>query len=152
MLIRRVHDYDVAALSELICNNAKQTLAPHYTPLQLSTFLSYYDLTHVRQNLQTQILFCAEFDQRIVGSVGLADDRVVGFYTHVDFFGRGIGRMLMLHLHEFARAQGLKRLQLYASPIAVEFYLKMGYQIIAQTKPRYLGVEFNETLMARDFT
>lgn len=148
MLIRRATQADAAALSALICDNAQLTLAAHYSELQMQIFLRYYDLESVQQNLKKQTIFCAERDGQIIGSVGLIDNFIVGFYTHINFMGQGVGSQLMRHLHAYALSIGVKQLRLSASPAAVEFYLKLGYQIVEQIKPLYLGVAFDETLMA----
>jgi GNAT superfamily N-acetyltransferase len=148
--IRPAITADAPALSQLICDNAKQSLAPHYSRQQMAVFLSYYSVEAVLKNVQQHHVFCAERDGQIVGTVALNGDFVVGFYTHLQYRGLGVGQTLMAHLHRFAQTQGLTQLQLLASPIAVSFYVKLGYRNLGLQKPEYLGVAFDETLMCMD--
>ena len=60
------------------------------------------------------------------GLVGLIEDMVVA----ADFRGRGVGRLLMAQIEEWAHAHALTRLQLLADRTnfsALEFYDKVGW-------------------------
>jgi predicted N-acetyltransferase YhbS len=150
LIIRQATPDDAEQLSQLIANNAKQYLAPHYSKQQLAVFLSHYSVARLTANLSTQRIFCAERDGHIIGTVGLDDVLVVGFYTHVAHQGQGIGQALMAHLHVDAIARGINRLELFASPVAVSFYLKIGYSVQAVQQVIYSGLAFEETHMQID--
>jgi N-acetylglutamate synthase-like GNAT family acetyltransferase len=145
--IRQATHQDAAQLSQLICDNANQYLAPHYSTEQLAVFLSYYDVASVLENLSTQRIFCAEREGQIIGTVGLNGVLVVGFYTHIAYQRQGIGQALMAHLHADAISRGMDRLELFASPVAASFYLKIGYTLQAVQNVFYRGVAFEETHM-----
>jgi predicted N-acetyltransferase YhbS len=145
--IRHATPDDAAQLSQLISNNAKKYLAPHYSAPQLAVFLSHYSVARLTANLSTQRIFCAERNGEIIGTVGLDGVLVVGFYTHIDYQRQGIGQALMAHLHADAISRGIKRLELFASPVAASFYLKIGYTLQAVQQVFYSGLAFEESHM-----
>ena len=137
-------------LSQLIGDNAQQFLAPHYSAQQLAVFLSYYTVDKVSERIETQHVFCAQAKGQIIGTVGLDGVLVVGFYTHIDYQRQGIGQALMAHLHADAISRGIERLELFASPVAVSFYLKIGYSVQAVQQVFYSGLAFEEAHMQID--
>ncbi len=147
--IRKANQNDAKSLSELICENANLILKPLYNDLQWSVFIQYYSEGVLLQKIETQTIFCAEIDGTTVGTIALDDDFVLGFYTKVTHLKKGIGSLLMIHLENHARENGLKTLQLAASPVGVDFYLKNGWIKIKDINISYLGVDFEETLMKK---
>jgi GNAT superfamily N-acetyltransferase len=147
--IRTAQSSDATELSELIIKNAEVTLKPHYSDAQWNVFLKYYEIAEVTKKIATQKVFCATQENDIVGTVALKDDLVVGFYTRVQNLNQGIGKLLMQHLEDYAKANGLKTIQLTASPIGLAFYYKNGWQKVRAYVFEYLGVGFDETLMVK---
>jgi ribosomal protein S18 acetylase RimI-like enzyme len=60
---------------------------------------------------------------------GQAQVRAVA--VHPDWQGRGVGQQLMAYLEEYAAAQGFTECILHARELAVPFYQKIGYEIVA---------------------
>lgn len=140
---------DAVELSELICENARHLLQPHYTKAQWDIFIQYYSVEDIRDKIARQVVFCAEQDGQIIGTVALDGDFVVGFYTRLSFVGQGIGRKLMLHLEKYAASIGIETLQLAASPEGLAFYIKNGWQKVKDFTIEHYGVGFEETLMIK---
>lgn len=147
--IRRAVARDAETLSHLICENARVTLDPYYTPLQMHTFIRYYAPEVVREKIGRQAVFCALEGDQVIGTVALDGDLVVGFYTKHTHLGRGIGAMLMRDIEAYARAQGIEVIQLTASPVGAAFYYKQGFEKVDDYIFNYLGVDFEETLMRK---
>lgn len=150
--IRRALESDAEVLSQMICENAKELLAPHYTKEQWDIFITYYSPEVIRQKINEQIFFCAEINSEIVGSIALDNDFVVGFYTRLGYLNQGIGAAMMKHLEAFALENKLKEIRLAASPIGVKFYLKNGWEKVEDITIEYYGVGFEETLMVKKLT
>jgi N-acetylglutamate synthase-like GNAT family acetyltransferase len=148
--IRNAELKDAKVLSELICENAQQILKPHYNTDQWNVFIKYYSIEVMTKKIESQIIFCAEKDGEIVGTIALDGDFVVGFYTHLHSMNQGIGKMLITHLEKYAVNNGIKKLQLAASPEGVTFYLKNGWQKVKDFVIEYYGVGFEETLMVKE--
>lgn len=147
--IRPATSADAQKLSELIDENAQILLKPHYSELQLKIFLQYYSTQAMLEKLQKQIIFCAEINNQLVGTIALEDDFVVGFYTEVSRVNQGIGSALLDYLENHARAQGLNQIRLSASPVGVHFYERKGWKKVQDMVVDYLGVGFEETLMQK---
>src|SRR5687767_14742825 len=112
--IRAAIDSDAEALSKLICENAQAILSPHYNDRQWSIFIKYYSTEVMREKINRQYVFCAELNGLIVGTIALDKDFVVGFYTRLHYLNRGIGKMMMRYLEDFALVKGLSEIQLAA--------------------------------------
>lgn len=147
--IRTANLSDAAELSLLVSENALALLRQHYSVAQWHAFISYYSVEMMRAKIRTQQVFCAMQLNEIVGTIALDKDLVVGFYTRVRNLGQGIGTLLMNHAEQVAKQQGLKEIQLAASPAALKFYYKNGWHKVRDILPHYAGVEFQETLMVK---
>jgi GNAT superfamily N-acetyltransferase len=140
---------DAAAISELIIENAKATLLDYYNSEQWNVFLKYYDEETVSHKLGSHTYFCAIMNNEIIGVIGLDRNWVVGFYTKTTWLNKGIGSFLMNHLEDYALKNGITGLKLASSPVGLEYYYKKGWKKIKEAKLKYLGVEFDETLMEK---
>lgn len=148
--IRPAAASDAANLSQLIADNARITLSPHYSAQQMEAFLDYYSPSAMLAKIDQQWLFCAECDGRLAGTVALdSAGFVVGFYTHVAYMGQGIGKALLRHIEDWAKQKGFREIQLTASPVGLEFYYKQGFEKVRDYVFQHLGVAFDETLMLK---
>jgi N-acetylglutamate synthase-like GNAT family acetyltransferase len=140
---------DAAAISQLVIENANSTLLAHYNAEQWKAFISYYTIEEVEANIKTIKVFCALVDNNIVGTIALDIDFVIGFYTRLQNIGQGVGKHLLTFIENYAANNGIKKLQLAASPAGAAFYLKKGWQIIEELDMFYKDVPFRETLMEK---
>lgn len=147
--IRVALEEDAKELSELICENANRLLKPHYNNQQWDIFLRYYSESEVTDKIRSQKVFCAELNSRIVGTIALDKNMVVGFYTRLDYTGRGFGKILISHLEAFAIEAGLTEIQLAASPAGLAFYYNNGWEKVRDFVVYHYGVGFEETLMRK---
>lgn len=113
-------------------------------------FAKYYSPEAVEKKIRSQQVFCAEVEGVLAGTIALDVDFVLGFYTHPSFFRRGIGARLLAHLEQQAWAQGVKVLELAASPVGIAFYEKRGWERVGEEDFYYEGVGFREMRMRRD--
>ncbi len=147
--IRPAKKEDAQALSKLICDNAAVLLLPYYNDEQMTAFVKFYSVAEMQFKISSQNIFCATLENEIVGCIALENNLVVGFYTRLHFQKRGIGNILMIFIEKFALSKGFNELQLSASPQALVFYLKQGWQIVKEITCYYCSVEFEETLMKK---
>ncbi|MDI9309556.1 MAG: GNAT family N-acetyltransferase [Limnohabitans sp.] len=147
--IRKAESIDAEELSNLICENAEKILKPHYNEKQLEIFIRYYSKDVMLDKIQNQIVFCAEINNQIVGTIALEKNFVVGFYTKLEYLNQGVGKKLMKHLENFAKNNGMRNLKLAASPEGLSFYYKNDWLKIKDFVIEYYGVGFEETLMEK---
>jgi GNAT superfamily N-acetyltransferase len=141
---------DAGPLALLIADSAQATLAPHYSEVQMAAFLDYYSPSAMQGKIANQAVFCAEMGAQLVGTVALtADAYVVGFYTHADHLGKGIGKAMMRHIELVAQQMGHPEIRLTASPVGLGFYYKLGWEKLSDYIFQHRGVDFDETLMGK---
>ncbi|RUT72450.1 GNAT family N-acetyltransferase [Flavobacterium cupreum] len=148
--IRKAEITDAKSLSELICENARKILKPHYSEVQWEIFIKYYAVETMATKITTQLVFCAEKDDEIVGTIALDGDFIVGFYTRLQSMNQGIGKLLITSLENHALNSGLTKLQLASTPEGLDFYYKNGWQKVKNFTVNHYGVEFEETLMVKE--
>lgn len=98
------------------------------------------DEERVASRFDEGVLWVAEVDGRIVGTVSLSNEPE-GLYVRSmavlpEYQGRGIGHKLLDALHEYAAKSGAKRIFLYTLPFqlgARELYEKHGYAWVRDT-------------------
>lgn len=84
-----------------------------------------------------------------MATIGLEQGLVVGFYTHLDFSGMGIGSEILKFIEDYAKDLGLKKIRLASSPQAFPFYVKKGWLKLEDALVYYQNVAFEETLMEK---
>jgi GNAT superfamily N-acetyltransferase len=150
IIIRPATPFDANALSLLIAGSAQATLAPYYSEVQMAAFLDYYSPSAMQSKIANQALFCAEMGSQLVGTVALdSAGNVVGFYTHANYLGKGIGKAMMRHIEVFAKQNGHQEIRLTASPVGLGFYYKLGWEKLSDYIFQHRGIDFDETLMAK---
>lgn len=148
--IRPATPSDADPLSQLIVGSAHASLAPHYSEAQMVAFQDYYSPSAMAGKIARQAVFCAEMGGQLVGTAALdGEGNVVGFYTHADHMGRGIGAVMMRHVEAFAKLKGHHEIWLTASPVGLGFYFKHGWERVSGYVFKHLGVDFDETLMRK---
>ncbi|MCZ8228719.1 GNAT family N-acetyltransferase [Flavobacterium sp.] len=147
--IERVTLNDAVEISDLIINNASFYLKSHYSDAQWSIFKSYYSIETIQEKIQKQQIFCAKIEDKIVGTIALDHDYIVGFYTHIAYANKGIGSKLLSYIEKEAQQIGHPEIYLASSPVGLDFYLKFGWQIVEELEIDYLGVPFVETIMKK---
>ncbi|MDB5096816.1 MAG: family N-acetyltransferase [Cyanobacteria bacterium RYN_339] len=79
-------------------------------------------------------LYAGERDGRVAG-VGLLDVNgwIFLLYVEPEALGSGLGKALLAHMEQEARAMGLGRLQLKSTITARDFYARQGYEDLGPT-------------------
>lgn len=150
LAMRPATSADAEVLSQLITESAYATLSQHYSEVQMAAFLDYYSPSAMRGKISSQSVFCAEMSGQLIGTVALSGEgSVVGFYTHPNYLGRGVGAAMMRHIEQFAKQKGHREIQLTASPVGLGFYLKQGWERVSDYLFTHLDVGFEETLMRK---
>lgn len=151
--IRIAQKDDVTALNTLIHQSASALSIGFYNDAQIAALNRYVfgvdtaliaDQSYFVVQQQERAIACGGWskrrtlyggDQRRVGMPELLDPqtdaaKIRAFFVHPDFARQGIGRLLLQHCEQQAKANGFKRCELMATLPGVPLYQKCGYQAI----------------------
>ena len=72
-------------------------------------------------------------NEKIVGVGAVVKNYIRRVYIDPDCHGSGFGSMIMDHLENKIKQDGYSEIDLAASTPAIDFYLKLGYEVIEET-------------------
>lgn len=152
--IRPATKADIAALDALLASSYGRQLAAAYPPSLMVTAVPL--LARAQPALiASGRYYVAELEGRIVGAGGWSLRRqghgeVRHVVTHAALARRGIGRMLLGHVADRARAEGAVRLDCLATLNAEPFYAALGFERIGPvTIPLAPGIDFPAVRMVK---
>ena len=151
MEIRKATPNDARRISYLIQKNTERVVENGYSQAQIEVWKRFNAPSGIRQQMEKRILFCAFENQKLVGTIGLQDNEVVGLYVSYSQRKKGIGGILLDYLERYARNQKIEKLTLSATPSARRFYEKRGFISLKPVVVNILGVYFFETEMCKIF-
>jgi len=149
MNIRRATINDARRISYLVQKNADHVLENKYTPGQLAAWKNNNTQHAIKQKIEQRTIFCAFENDKMVGTIGLEDNYLVGLYISYSQRGKGLGHRLLVFLEDYARRNGIEELHLTATPNGYGFYLKYGYMPQGKVDLYYDGIKFIETKMKK---
>ncbi len=157
MLIRPSTLSDLAAVDALLARTYPKLLKADYPPSVLVTALPLIS------RAQPKLLTCGTYyvvedDAVILGAGGWTQDAKqpdLGHIRHVvtddRALRRGVGRALMQHCFEAARATGVQRMECWATRTAVSFYKAVGFAELGPMDVELsAGISFPSVRMLRD--
>ncbi|QEL63569.1 putative acetyltransferase [Oryzomicrobium terrae] len=127
--------------------------ARDYTPAQLDAWAprtvdaDYEDQWIAR--IQANRPYVAEVEGVPAGFADLQPTGYIDqFFVAADYAGQGVGSMLMRHLLDTARAQGLTRLHSHVSLTAQPFFRRFGFVVEQVQYPVVRGVALENAVMS----
>lgn len=157
MHIRPTTQADLAAVDALLARSYPKLLKADYPPSVLVTALPI--IARARPELLTCGTYYVVDDAGgILGAGGWTTDRSIPALGHIRHVvtddravRRGVGRALMAHCFDAARATGMARLECWSTYTAVPFYEAVGFVAIGPMEvPLDPGITFPATRMMRD--
>lgn len=147
MIIKKASLHDISEISDLICESADYN-PNHYDSQQLLAWKAYNTPSEIKTQLYHRTIFCA-YDDKLIGTIGLEDNMIVGFYTRFQLRGKGIGTVLLQYIEQYATSNGIEEVTLTATPSAYKFYKRRGFQKIKEVITLINGEQFPETFMKK---
>ncbi len=157
MQIRPTTLADLAVVDALLARTYPKLLKADYPPSVLVTALP------VISRARPELLSCGTYyvveeDGVVLGAGGWTPDRKdqsLGHIRHVvtddRALRRGVGRMVIAHCLDVARASGVSQMECWATRTAETFYQALGFQTIGPIDvPMAEGVIFPSIRMLRD--
>ncbi|MEL6420413.1 MAG: GNAT family N-acetyltransferase [Pseudomonadota bacterium] len=136
VIVRPSTKADMAAVDVLLARTYPKLLKADYPPSVLVTALP------IISRARPELLVCgtyyvADEDGAVIGAGGWTRDRKdrrLGHIRHVvtddRHLRRGIGRAIMQHSFDVARASGVMRMECWATRTAERFYQSVGFKTI----------------------
>ena len=93
--IRRAKPADARRISYLIRKNTDQVKENKYTPEQVATWKKQNTTTAILRQIKKRIVFCALLNDRLIGTIGLEGNQLVGLYISYTQRGKGLGKLLL---------------------------------------------------------
>ena len=135
MKIRKAKAEEAQALLELHARSVRGTCADDYTPQQIQRWLSRQKLSrYVERIRQDGIFICVNDVGKIVGLCSRKGGDIHGLYVDAQAQGRGVGSILLAHMENAARNEGIAELTATSTITALPFYLRHGYEALETTK------------------
>ena len=147
MEIRIATPNDAKRISYLIQKNTERVLENGYSQAQIGVWKRFNTPSGIRQQMEKRTIFCAFQNQKLVGTIGLQENEVVGLYVSYSQRKKGIGGILLDYLERYARNQKIEKITLTATPSARHFYEKRGFIPFKPVVVNINDVDFFETEM-----
>ena len=132
LLLRRFRESDLDEVHELVRATIETSYAAVYPPAAVAFFHNFHRRETVLSDAaggQTVVVFSA--DALVATGTRVGED-VRRVFVCPDCQRRGIGRLMMAELETEAKENGVDRVALSASLPALEFYLRLGYEVVSE--------------------
>jgi putative acetyltransferase len=152
MIIREFRVGDALALYQVFFSAIHEIASQNYTSEQIN---AWAPAEIDRDKWNDKMCSIKPFVVEIAGQiVAYADVQASGYIDHFfvsgTFARQGVGTMLMNHIHQSAKAQGISSLTSHVSLTAQPFFMKFEFSIIEQCYPEIRGVIFSNALMRKN--
>ena len=89
------------------------------------------DLAWMKEVISTNVCWVAATEDEVAGWVAVEGQRVIGLFVDPSYARRGIGSRLLVFAERHLSSAGIPSIELEASWNSEEFYLRRGYQPLA---------------------
>ena len=148
MELRLATENDSEKISALIRESTLQN-PNNYSVDQKNAWIEYNSVERIKSFLKDRKTLCFYIDDKLVGTISLKIDEILGFYVSHELRGKGFGSLLLKKVEQLARESGLTRIHLSATPSAIGFYKRHGYVGMGEIIVTILGVDFEEIAMEK---
>ncbi|WP_118183215.1 GNAT family N-acetyltransferase [Paraburkholderia phosphatilytica] len=151
MEIRAFREGDEPALLRVFVSSVHRLARNDYTAEQLHAWAPLdADPDAWAERMRALRPYVVETDDEIVAYADLQPDGLIDhFYVAGAYAGGGVGRELMMHLHEQAKALALPRLTAHVSRTAEPFFAHFGFAVIERRTPLVRGVAVPNVVMRK---
>jgi len=148
MKIRKAKPIDVRKVSQLK-KKTIEVINKEYNKKQLKVLKKDYSIENVKRNIKNREMFCLVDKEEILGVIDLKDDKIGSLFVRYDSVGKSYGKKLLNFIEHYAKKRGIKKVWLYSTPYAEEFYLNKGFRIVSKGIWINKGIKFPEVKMEK---
>ena len=128
MKIRKFRETDAIQVSKCITKAVLGTSTEYYPQKDIDMLAAAYSPSNVKAEFHKRYSLVAVEGSRILGTVGLRGETVVGLFVCPSYAGRKVGTRLINSIERVARKKGLDSVSCNVSIDSVGFYKKCGYR------------------------
>ena len=132
LVLRRFEESDLDEVCELVRETVDTSYAAVYPPRVVDFFHQYHEREIVVSDAAGGHTIVVRSGGMLVATGTRIGSTVRRVFVRADWQRCGIGRLVMTELEAEAAADEIERLALSASLPAMEFYLRLGYEIVSE--------------------
>jgi N-acetylglutamate synthase-like GNAT family acetyltransferase len=142
MKLRRAKLEDARKILNLKKKTFKEINSKDYSKKVVDEYVEGQKLSEIVENITNRIIFILEEKGKLLGVVGLNREGLVGsLYIRSDQVGKGYGKKLMIHVENYAKKLGIKKIVLHPTRTAEALYERLGYKTKNKTQDWKIGGE-----------
>ena len=150
MIIKKATYNDANKISYLIQKNTEAN-PNNYTLIQIKTWKNFNTPSKIKKQISNRDIYCGFENGKLVGTIGLKNNEVVGFYVSPSKRGQGNGSKLFDFIETEAKKRLFKTLYLTSTPSAVSFYQNKGFKKIKNVIVTIDGISYEEVDMVKNY-
>jgi putative acetyltransferase len=155
MHIRPMHAGEELALRAVFHSAVHGLASRDYTPEQIEAWAPSEFTTELQERWVSRVRgiqpFVVEFEGLLVAYADIQPSGYIDhFFVAAHMAGRGVGSVLMHHLHRVANERGISVLTSDVSRTAQPFFERFGFLIVAERTPIVRGIAVPNALMRKE--
>jgi ribosomal protein S18 acetylase RimI-like enzyme len=135
---RRFRREDLDDVKALVDRTIDHCYDPAYSPQAREFFKQYHSRESILDDAQRGVTLVATAGGAVVGTGTLVEGSIRRVFVAPELQGRGLGDELMRRLEEQA-AWGREAVELDASTVSLQFYLRRGYRAVREASIEVAG-------------
>jgi GNAT superfamily N-acetyltransferase len=132
LMLRRFQESDLDEVCELVRETIDTSYAIVYPPRVVDFFHQYHERPVVIADAASGYTIVVRSGGELVATGTRAGTTVRRVFVRGAWQRRGIGQMIMAELEAAALEAKIERLDLSASLPALDFYLRLGYEVVSE--------------------
>lgn len=130
LLFHRIHDNE---LLRKVQHVIYKTIDICYPSIYSTAVIAFFKNHHLMENIQRKaydgFTIAAMLKNEVIATGNLFENEVNSVYVLPEYQNQGLGKAIVRLLEEEAMRQGLKHLELHATPESKNLYLRCGFQV-----------------------
>lgn len=136
--IRKFQNKDAKQVADLIRRNDLEVTSLYYPKEVIELWVDELTPEYIIKKSKNRQCYVATDNKKIIGYVSFDGSEIKKLFVNPDYHKKGIGRMLINKIEDFAKAKKIKKLKLDSNLYAEKFYKHVGFKKI-KNKYRKVG-------------
>lgn len=147
LIIRKAMPKDAKAIHFLKKITFKKMNSKDFTKKQLKFLAKKNNTRDVLRKMKKRNMFCLFEKKKLLGTIDLEGNKISRLYIKWDCMNKGYGSKLLKFIENYAKKKNIKKIKLYSSKYALNFYKNRGYKLKRIMKKEIAGIKFTNREM-----